>query len=141
MPLRTGIDLVSVDSVREAVAAHGERYLSRVYTERELADCRTPNGVDAERLAARFAAKEAAFKALRVGDDAVAWRDVETLRDPTGWVKLILKGSAADIALSAGITDVSLSITHERGFAAAVVIAEIPKSADSDPMTPTSPRT
>jgi holo-[acyl-carrier protein] synthase len=139
MSLRTGIDLVSVDTIREALAAHGERYLARVYTERELADCRTESGVDTERLAGRFAAKEAAFKALRMGDRAIAWTDVETVSDATGWTKLSLSGSAADIAASTGITDLSLSITHEGGFAAAVVIAEIASAADSDLMTPTSP--
>jgi holo-[acyl-carrier protein] synthase len=135
MALRVGIDLVSVQSVREAMAAHGDRYLARVYTRRELEDCRAPAGLDPKRLAARFAAKEAAFKALRVGDQAVAWLDVETRRDSSGWVKLILSRSAADIAARSGITDLSLSITHERECAAAVVIAEISKTADSEPMT------
>ncbi len=63
MPLRVGIDTVEVAAVEAAIAAHGDRYLERVYTPREVADC---NG-DAERLAARFAAKEATFKALRAG--------------------------------------------------------------------------
>jgi holo-[acyl-carrier protein] synthase len=142
MALRVGIDLVSVESVREAMVAHGDRYLARVYTPGELEDCMGRAGVDPERLAARFAAKEAVFKVLQVGDQAVAWLDVETrTHHPSGSVKLILSGSAADIAARAGITDLSLSFTHERGCAAAVVIAEIPKTADSEPMTSTPRRT
>jgi holo-[acyl-carrier protein] synthase len=140
MDLRVGIDLVSVESIRESIAAHGDRYLARVYTPQELEDCRGRAGgagPDPERLAARFAAKEAAFKALHVGDQAVAWLDVQTRRGPTGWDNLILRGRAADIAARAGITDLSVSITHARGHAAAVVIAEISKTADSESMTQT----
>ena len=51
MPIRTGIDLVSVESVRESISEHGGRYLERVYSAREVSDCSTPAGVDAQRLA------------------------------------------------------------------------------------------
>jgi holo-[acyl-carrier protein] synthase len=124
MSLRVGIDLASVDSVRDAIAAHGTSYLERIYSQQEIADCSTDAGVDPQRLAARFAAKEAAFKALRVGDTPMSWQDVEVQRDPAGWVKLCLKGNAAGLAREAGITALSLSLTHEHGCAAAVVIAE-----------------
>jgi holo-[acyl-carrier protein] synthase len=125
MPVRVGIDLVAADSVRESIDAHGARYLERVYSANELSDCRTGTAVDPERLAARFAAKEATFKVLRVGDEAVSWRDVEVRRDPSGWVELLLSGVAANLATQAGISDLALSLTHDRGFAAAVVVAEI----------------
>jgi holo-[acyl-carrier protein] synthase len=131
VPFRVGIDLVAVDTVREAIATHGNRYLDRVYTPREVADCRTTAGLDPQRLAARFAAKEAAFKALRVGDQAVAWSEVEIERDPAGWVKLSLNGKAAQLARRAGVDGLAVSITHERGCAAAIVIAEIRKVADT----------
>ena len=126
-----GIDLVCVDSVRDSIAAHGSRYLARVYTAAELEDCRAPSGIDAKRLAARFAAKEAAFKALRVGDQSVSWRDVETRRDPDGSVKLSLSGSAARLARRSRISHLSLSLSYGRGSAAAVVIAEIRETADT----------
>jgi holo-[acyl-carrier protein] synthase len=84
MPFRVGIDLVAADSVRDSIISHGDRYLERVYSAREVSDCRTATALDPERLAARFAAKEATFKVLRVGDEAVAWRDVEVRRDPVG---------------------------------------------------------
>ena len=79
MPLRVGIDTVEVAAIEAALAAHGERYLRRVYTSREVADC---NG-DPERLAARFAAKEATFKALRAAKGASPgppWRSAATPR-------------------------------------------------------------
>lgn len=124
MALRIGLDLVAVGSVTESLeAAHGERYLERVYTEREAADCRTPAGLDPERLGARFAAKEATLKVLPAGDTGLSLRDIEVVREPSGRVRLSLGGRAADIARSADITELELSLTHEGGFAAAVVIA------------------
>ena len=121
--MRVGIDLVSVDSVREAIQTHSDRYLERVYTERELQDCRTSAGVDPERLAARFAAKEATLKVLRPTDQTIPWRAIEVLRDPSGWVELQLSGPAAALAAAAGLTDFSVSLTHEGGFASAIVVA------------------
>jgi len=123
MPVRVGIDLVSVASVEEAIDAHADRYLERIYTGRELDDCRIEGTVDAERLAGRFAAKEAAMKTLRPGDEAVPWSAIEVRREASGWVELSLSGPAAELAERAGIADMAVSLTHERGFAAAVVVA------------------
>lgn len=125
MPIRVGIDLVSVDSVQESVRTHATRYLERVYTESELQDCRTEAGLDAERLAARFAAKEAALKVLRPSDEGVAWRAIGVRRDPAGWVDLELSGRAAALAEDAGVAELAVSLTHEGPFASAVVVAEL----------------
>jgi len=73
MAVRVGIDLVSVDAVRQSLSEHGEHYLSRVYSEREVRDCTTPSGPDPERLAARFAAKEATLKVLRPGVEQLSY--------------------------------------------------------------------
>ena len=121
--MRVGIDLVSVESVRDSISAHGERYLKRVYTERELHDCGTADGVDPERLAARFAAKEATLKVLRPNEEGVRWSSIEVHRSPSGWVDLVLSGRAAQLAADAGVTELTLSIAHEGGFACAVVVA------------------
>jgi holo-[acyl-carrier protein] synthase len=123
MAVRVGIDLVSVDSVRASIQRHATHYLERIYTERELQDCRTPAGVDPERLAARFAAKEATLKVLRPTDEAVPWHAIEVLSDPSGWVELQLSGPAAALAATSGLTDFSVSLTHEGGFASAIVVA------------------
>lgn len=125
MGVRTGIDLVSVSSVRASLAEHGERYLTRVFTEREVADCAGPAGPAPERLAARFAAKEATIKVLRPGDEGIPWRDIEVRREPAGWVALELTGRAAALAVEIGVRELAVSLTHEEGLACAVVIAEI----------------
>jgi holo-[acyl-carrier protein] synthase len=118
MGIRVGIDSVAVASVRDALATHGDRYLARVYSPREQADC----AGDPERLAARFAAKEAAVKALRAGDGGIPWTAIEVVRDATGAVDLVLHGPAAALAETAGVSDMAVSLTHEGGLASAVVV-------------------
>lgn len=115
---------MSIETVRESIRVHADRYLERVYTKRELRDCATPQGIDPERLAGRFAAKEAALKVLRPREDeAIPLSTIEVYRDPAGWVELELSGSAAALATAAGVNELSLSIAHESGFATAVVVA------------------
>jgi holo-[acyl-carrier protein] synthase len=121
--LRVGTDLVLVETVRGSLDAHAEHYLERVYTEREVEDCRTPDGIDAERLAGRFAAKEATLKVLRPRDEGIPWSAIEVLRDPSGWVEVELSGPARALAVDTGVSELSLSISHEGGFATAVVVA------------------
>jgi holo-[acyl-carrier protein] synthase len=135
MARRVGIDLVSVGAVRQSIREHGERYLKRFYTEGELRDCDTGQGIVAERLAARFAAKEATLKVLRPGDEAIPWRTIGVVRHGPGWVSVELSGRAAAFAAEQGITDLELSISHEDGYASAVVIAEVDLSyRRTDPM-------
>ena len=118
MGQRVGIDLTSVTRVREAADEHGERYLTRVYTARELADC----GGDAARLAGRFAAKEAAIKVLRPGAaTALPWSDIEVVRAPGGHVELELAGLAAQHAEEHGLSGFAVSLSHEGDSACAVV--------------------
>lgn len=133
MAIRVGTDLMSVESVRNSIRTHESRYLDRVYTERELSDCRTDAGVDPGRLAARFAAKEATMKVLRPDDEAIPWRSIEVLRQPSGWVGIELSGAAAALAADAGVSEFALSISHEGEFASAVVVAECP-SATRQPL-------
>jgi holo-[acyl-carrier protein] synthase len=124
------MDLVAVADVRDSVCAHADRYLTRIYSPRELADCSgQPPEVAAERLAARFAAKEAAMKVLRQGgedaDPAIPWKAIEVVRDPSGAPELAFSGRAAELAREAGIGTIAVSLTHERTYAAAVVVAEV----------------
>ena len=127
MPIRVGIDLTSVAGVQDSIDTHAEHYLDRVYTRDELAECRTPAGLDAERLAARFAVKEAAMKVLRPAeDDAVPWNTIEVGHpDAAGSVEVELSGRAAELAAEAGLGELSASLTHEAEYAAAVVVAEL----------------
>ena len=119
-----GIDIVSPESVVAAIDAHGERYLRRVFTARERSGCRQGDGLDTRRLATYVAAKEATFKAIGVGDRAVAWTDVEVAR-PAGshTPQLMLSGGAATLAKHEGVSSLSLSLALTSTVAAAVVIA------------------
>lgn len=125
MPTRVGFDLVSVAAVEDELRAPTrDRYLARVYTEREVADCTTDGGIRAERLAARFAAKEATVKVLPPMTVGFALSDIEARRTSSGRVEIELTGAVATLASSAGIIGLSVSLTHEAGMAGAVVVAE-----------------
>jgi holo-[acyl-carrier protein] synthase len=120
---RVGIDLTSAEVVREAVSAHGDRYLTRVYTSQELVDC----AGDPARLAGRFAAKEAAIKVLRPAPhEALPWSDIEVVREPDGHVELRLSGLAEAHAAAQGLLDFAVSLSHEGDAACAVVVAQNP---------------
>ena len=121
--VRVGTDLCSVDAVAESVATFGDRYLRRVYTEHELEYCGTDPARSAERLAARFAAKEAVVKVLRPVDARPDWRAIEVRRDPGGWCEIALSDGAAAMAREAAIGSLSVSMSHEGGIANAVVVA------------------
>jgi holo-[acyl-carrier protein] synthase len=122
--LRVGIDLVSVATIEESLAGkHRDHYLESVYTRREVDDCRGADGaVEAEGLAARFAAKEAAIKALPGAGEGVRLTQVEVVTDALGQPSLELSGRAADSFAEAGGTEIAVSLTHEAGFAAATVV-------------------
>lgn len=121
--LAHGIDMVEVARIRAMLERHDQRFLERVFTKDEAAYAadhqRRP-----EHLAARFAAKEAALKALGTGwSSGVAWTEVEVCREPSGKPTLRLTGRAAVIAAEQGITQWLISITHTEQHAMASVIA------------------
>jgi holo-[acyl-carrier protein] synthase len=118
-----GIDLTHVSEVRESVRVFGDRYLSRVFTARELEDCNS--SLDPlPRLAARFAAKEATIKALRVEGPRPEWTSMEVWRSPVGWCEEVyLSGLALRLARNRGIARILVSLSHEDDEAVAVVVA------------------
>ena len=120
----TGVDLCEVDRMREAIERHGERFLKRVFTDREIAYVeRKANRF--ERYAARFAAKEAGMKALGTGwRGGITWHDFEVANLATGQPTLRFAGRAADLAALKRISSVSLSLTHTPQFGMAMVILE-----------------
>jgi holo-[acyl-carrier protein] synthase len=121
--LRVGLDLVEVDAVSAMLDSRfASRYLARVYTNAEVRDCTQDRGIDAARLAGRFAAKEAVMKMLDVGDSAVPWRAVEVRRERSGCPAIVLHGAAAGLAEREGISRFAVSLSHEAGYAAAVVV-------------------
>ncbi len=121
--LTAGIDLIEVERIEGAIARFGERFLARVFTGGELDYCR---GRPLE-LAARFAAKEAASKALGVGvqhQEGVCWREIEVVSDERGKPSLKLTGRAAQRAEELGVRIMALSLSHTHQYAIALVIAE-----------------
>jgi holo-[acyl-carrier protein] synthase len=124
MILGIGSDLAEVERIRASRARFGERFLRRVYTEAEIAYCLSKANVD-ERLAGRFAAKEAGMKAIGTGlSRGVTWRDFAVGREASGKPTLVLSGAAARIAAAQGVRRIHLTITHTAAMAMAVVITE-----------------
>ena len=124
MILGLGIDIVEIDRIERAASRHGGRFLRRIFTEaeREFADS---TARPAEHLAARFAAKEAAAKALGTGvAGGVRFREMEVVREGSGKPSMRLSGRAAERARELGATRVHVSLTHTRSHAAAVVVLE-----------------
>lgn len=117
-----GIDLVEVARVRELLEQHGERFKARTFTEGECAYC-DACADPAMHYAARFAAKEAAAKALGTGfADGVSWRDIEVVREPSGRPVLKLHGGAAARAETLGARTWHLSLSHTKQLAQAQVV-------------------
>jgi holo-[acyl-carrier protein] synthase len=121
--LRVGTDLVPVAHVADSVARFGDRYVGRIYTPHEVSCCQGIPSVMAAGLAARFAAKEATVKVLRPAGHQPDWRSIEIRRHPDGWCAIHLTGEAARMAEEQGIRNLAVSLTHESGMAAAVVVA------------------
>ena len=118
------MDIVDVARIQALLDRYGDRFLRRVYTEVETAYAM--GGVNrAERLAGRFAVKEATMKALGTGkSQGILWRDVETLRARSGKPEVHLHGQAVRWAKLRGGGGIHVSITHDGGKAVAFVILE-----------------
>jgi len=119
-----GVDIVDISRIQAMLDRYGERFLRRVYTEAETAYA-MGGAKPAERLAGRFAVKEALMKALGTGKShGILWRNVETVRGPMGRPVVSLHGEAGALAKKRGGGAVHVSITHDGGKAVAFVILE-----------------
>lgn len=124
MIVGTGVDIVETPRIEEALGRHGQRFARRLYTAAEIAYCEKFKN-KAERYAARFAAKEAAFKALGTGwRDGVHWLDVEVTHLPSGKPELRLTGRALELAKQMRVERTSVSISHSERYVVAQVIFE-----------------
>jgi holo-[acyl-carrier protein] synthase len=124
MIVGTGIDIAEVPRIAASIERFGDRFLQRIFTEGEIRYC-DAKANKAERYAARFAAKEAAMKALGTGwNYGVRWRDIEVSRKPGGRPTLLFHGKAAEFAAKLKATNVALSLTHTAEEAIAQVILE-----------------
>jgi holo-[acyl-carrier protein] synthase len=119
-----GIDIAEVPRIVESIERFGERFLNRVFTAEEIRYCNSKAN-RAERYAARFAAKEAAMKALGTGwNHGVRWRDIEVHREPGRRPTIRFHGRAAEFAAKLGAKNIALSISHTPEHAIADVILE-----------------
>jgi holo-[acyl-carrier protein] synthase len=119
MKLVTGVDLVDITRIHDAIERHGERFVMRIFTESEQREC----GERFESLAARFAAKEATAKALGCGIGVVGWLDIEVRGDENRAPHLYLHGEAEKLAQSLGLSNWSVSLSHTQSQAIAFVVA------------------
>ena len=124
MIVGTGIDIAEVPRIRKSIERFGQRFLDRIFTAGEIRYCDSKANRE-ERYAARFAAKEAAMKALGTGwNHGVRWRDCEVVRKPGGRPTMVFHGKAAEFAVSLGVKHIALSISHTEEQAIAQVILE-----------------
>ena len=124
MIVGTGIDIAEVDRIAASIERFGRRFLERVFTPEEIRYCESKAN-KAERYAGRFAAKEAAMKALGTGwNHGVRWRDCEVARMPGGRPTIHFHGKAAEFAAKLGANHAALSLSHTQEQAIAHVILE-----------------
>jgi holo-[acyl-carrier protein] synthase len=118
-----GIDLVDCPRIEAMIERHGERFIQRVFTKAEQAYAEA-NKNEIEKLAGRFAAKEAVLKLMGTGwRGKIAWTDVEIINNSSGQPEVILRGEVEKIARKLGIKHISVSITHTANFAIASAVA------------------
>jgi holo-[acyl-carrier protein] synthase len=121
--LRVGMDVVDIRRISESIDRFGSRFIQRLFSESEISYALEGEGLVAQRLAARFAAKEAAIKAFNLSESGVNWRDIEVQKMPGGACRLALHGNAASQIGRLGVCDIALSLSHDGDYAAAVVTA------------------
>ena len=118
-----GIDLVDCPRIEQMIQRHGERFIKRVFTAAEQAYAQA-NKNDVEKLAGRFAAKEAILKLMGTGwRGRIAWTDIEIINNAAGQPEVTLGGEVRKIADKLGIKHVNVSITHTANFAIASAVA------------------
>lgn len=119
MRVASGVDLIKISRIREAIDRHGERFVARVFTETEQRDC----GGRVSSLAARFAAKEAVSKALGCGIGDVGWLDIEVRSSENKAPYLVLYQEGERLAKELGLLNWSVSLSHTEDQAIAFVVA------------------
>ncbi len=135
--LRLGVDVADVAAIEASMLQFGDRFVNRIFSPGEIV---TAKGKP-ERLAVRFAAKEATIKALDLSDVGVDWRDIEVSSSPSGSPELHLRGTAKARADQAGLTASAISLSHEGRMAfAAVVFMRKPDNVDHASMAMVSPQ-
>jgi len=130
--LRIGFDLVKISGVTESLVHFGDGFRHRLFTEGELQYADSGDGVCSERLAARFAAKEAVIKALDLANEGVNWRDIEVKKQDNGACELVFHGRVAELMANMDIEQVALSLSHDGDYAGAFVAVLCKASAGGE---------
>ena len=125
MVVGIGVDIIEVVRLEGAISRHGARFINRIYSTREVAYC-DQSGRKAERYATRFAAKEAARKAIGAATPVTAldWHDVEIISSTEGAPQLEFHGRAAELIKRLGVTRAHVSLSHTAELAIAYVVLE-----------------
>ena len=134
--LGIGTDIVECPRIGKMIEQHGELFLRRVYTDREIRYCQARKHA-IEHFAGRWAAKEAILKAIGTGwARGICWTDLEVRNDATGQPKVLVRGGAKDAAIRRGIGDILVSISHCRTYATAYALALGLDDPKAPPPTP-----
>ncbi len=131
--LGIGTDIIECPRIGKMIEQHGELFLRRVYTEREIRYCQSRKHA-IEHFAGRWAAKEAILKALGTGwSRGVSWTDMEVRNGISGQPKVLVRGGAKEAALQRGVGDILVTISHCRTYATAYALAVGPSAAKARP--------
>lgn len=121
-----GNDIIRISRVQESIEKIGETFLKRVYTEEEISYCESRRMCKYQSYAARFAAKEAVYKALAPKTSKeIEWKNIEVKREENGNPYVELHGKLKEIAKEKGINSMDISLSHDGDYAMATVVAQI----------------
>jgi holo-[acyl-carrier protein] synthase len=115
-----GVDLIETKRLKHTITRFGDRFLRRIYTDQELSYCQGR----VSSLAARWAAKEAAAKALGTGIGMIHWQDIEVVNNNNYRPTLHLYGNAAELAARLGVAQFAVSLSHTKEYAVAFVVGD-----------------
>lgn len=119
--LTNGVDIIEISRIREIIERWGNRFLDRIYTDIELTICKGRP----DKLASRFAGKEAVMKALGTGARGISWREIEIASEASGKPVVNLYGKAQEKAESLGLSELAISLSDSREYSVAFVIGEM----------------
>lgn len=125
MAIFCGTDIVSVERIRNSINELGDTFLKRIYTDEEISYCESRRMSKFQSYAARFAAKEAAYKALSPETaEGVKWHDAEVIKNSNGKPVIVFHGKLKDVAIERGIRseEVDISLSHDDSFAIATIV-------------------
>jgi holo-[acyl-carrier protein] synthase len=125
MKVTCGTDIVKVSRIRDSIEKIGIEFIKRVYSDEEATYCESKKLAKYQSYAARFAAKEAVYKAISPNKSGfTSWKDIEVLKEENGKPYIILHGGLKDIAKENNITKIEISLSHDEDYAIANAIVE-----------------